>query len=125
MRRAEIEEAALTGSTPMMNAAKAADLLDDAFDDITAVLSLPMAYRTKLRTSNSIERLNEEVRRRERPIRIFPSESSVMRILGTVLLEEHEKWAICNRFFDMAEYHEHARNVILDSANKLCGKEAA
>ena len=107
------------------NAPKAADLLDDAFDDIIAVLSLPMAYRTKLRTSNSIERLNEEVRRRERPIRIFPSEDSVMRILGTVLMEEHEKWAAGKRCFDMIEYHDYVNKTVKGSAGGMRGKEAA
>jgi transposase-like protein len=102
----------------LQNAPKAADLLDDAFDDIIAVLSLPMKYRTNLRTSNTIERLNEEVRRRERVIRIFPTESSVMRILGTLLIEEHEKWAAGKRCFDMIEYHEHVRSAALDTAEE-------
>ena len=107
------------------NAPKAADLLDEAFDDIVAVLSLPTAYRTKLRTSNTIERLIEEVRRRERAIRIFPSESSVIRILGTVLLEEHDKWAVGKRCFDMVEYYEWTGCVENDSAAKAIGKDAA
>jgi transposase-like protein len=85
-------------------APKAAALLDDSFDDIAAVFALPTTYRKRLRTSNGIERLNEEVRRRERPIRIFPSEGSVMRILGTVLMEAHEKWVSGKRYFNMDEY---------------------
>ena len=55
-------------------ASRAMALLDDAFDDITAVLSVPFKYRKRLRTSNGIERLNQEIRRRERVIRIFPNE---------------------------------------------------
>ena len=109
----------------LQNAPKAADLLDDAFDDIIAVLSLPMTYRTKLRTSNSIERLNEEVRRRERPIRIFPSEGSVMRILGMLLFDEHEKWAAGKRCFAMTEYYEYVSNAVLDSADEALRKDAA
>ena len=109
----------------LQHAPKAADLLDDAFDDIIAVLSLPMVYRTKLRTSNSIERLNEEVRRRERPIRIFPSEDSVTRILGTVLIEEHEKWASGKRCFDMIEYYDYANKAVKDTAGEVRRKEAA
>jgi len=106
----------------LQNAPKAAGLLDDAFDDITSVLSFPLAYRTKLRTSNIIERLNEEVRRREKVIRIFPSEGSVMRILGTLLLDEHERWAAGKRCFDMMEYHDYISN---NSAGTARGKEAA
>jgi transposase-like protein len=67
-------------------APKAAKLIDDSFDDIAAVFALPAAYRQSLRTSNIIERVNEELRRRERPLRIFPSDDSVARIIGTVLM---------------------------------------
>jgi transposase-like protein len=48
-------------------------LLDTRFDEITAVYSLPEPYRKRLRTSNNIERLNEELRRRERVIQEHPS----------------------------------------------------
>ena len=85
-------------------APKAAELLDSAFDDVTAVFSIPLKYRKKLRTSNMIERLNEEIRRRERPIRIFTNDDSVIRILGTVAMEIHDKWAVERVLFDMGEY---------------------
>ena len=48
-------------------------LLDERFDEITAVYGLPEPYRKRLRTSNGIERLNEELRRRERVIQEHPS----------------------------------------------------
>ena len=51
--------------------------LERGFDDATAVLALPEPYRHRLRTTNAVERLNEEVRRRERVIRIFPNRESV------------------------------------------------
>ncbi len=52
-------------------APKAMAVLEAGFDDATAVLVLPERYRKRLRTTNGIERLNEEIRRRERVIRIF------------------------------------------------------
>ncbi|HCX73618.1 MAG TPA: IS256 family transposase, partial [Candidatus Cloacimonas sp.] len=61
-------------------APKAIKKLEQGFDDILAVLALPLKYRRRLRTTNSIERLNEEIRRRERVIRIFPKEASVIRL---------------------------------------------
>ncbi len=54
-------------------AEKAMEVLEKGFDDATAVLALPAKYRKRLRTTNPLERLNEEVRRRERVIRIFPN----------------------------------------------------
>jgi len=85
-------------------APKAAALLEDAFDDITAVLALPQRYRAKLRTSNAIERVNGEIRRRDRALRIYPGEGSVMRVIGTLLMEMHEGWQEGRVYLDMAEY---------------------
>jgi len=54
-------------------------LLADSYDEITAVYALPEACRKRLRTTNSIEHLNEELRRREQVIRIFPNDDSLIR----------------------------------------------
>lgn len=54
-------------------APKAMSILEAGFDDATAVIAFPEKYRKRLRTTNSVERLNEEIRRRERVIRIFPN----------------------------------------------------
>ncbi|MEV2791886.1 transposase, partial [Paenibacillus larvae] len=59
-----------------------------------------------LRTTNSVERLNEEVRRRERVIRIFPNRESVIRLIGALLMEQDEKWAAGKKYLDMTEYME-------------------
>jgi len=90
-------------------APKATDLLDAAFDDITAVLALPLRYRKRLRTTNGVERLNEEIRRRERVIRIFPNEASVIRLMGAILMEQDEKWQTGRKYFDMELYYHTVR----------------
>lgn len=87
-------------------APKAVETLERGFDDATAVLALPEYYRRKLRTTNSVERLNEELRRRERVIRIFPNRESAQRLIGAVLVEKHEEWSAGRRYFDMKEYWE-------------------
>ncbi|MGH3180843.1 MAG: IS256 family transposase [Streptosporangiaceae bacterium] len=78
--------------------------LERGFDDATAVLALPEAYRKRLRTTNLVERTNEEIRRRERVIRIFPNRASVIRLLGALLMEQDEQWTTGRRYFDMAAY---------------------
>jgi putative transposase len=78
--------------------------LERGFDDATAVLALPAPYRQRLRTTNAVERLNEEVRRRERVIRIFPNRDSVVRLLGALLMEQDEAWTTGKRYFDMTTY---------------------
>jgi transposase-like protein len=96
-------------------APKAAIKLDEGFDDITAVFSLPKEYRKRLRTSNSIERLNEEIRRRERVIRIFPNEDSINRLIGTLLIEQHEKWISGKSYFNMDNYFDEKEQARKDA----------
>lgn len=78
--------------------------LERGFDDATAVLALPAPYRVRLRTTNGVERLNEEIRRRERVIRIFPNRESVIRLVGALLMEQDEVWTTGKRYFDMTAY---------------------
>lgn len=85
-------------------APKAMEILDQGFDDATSVLELPAHYRIKTRTTNAVERLNGEIRRRERVIRIFPNRESVLRLIGALLMEQDEKWAMGIKYFDMTEY---------------------
>jgi len=65
---------------------KAASILEDGFDDATQFYSQPENYHVSLRTTNVLERLNSEVRRRERVIRIFPNHQSAFRLIGAVLM---------------------------------------
>ena len=85
-------------------APRAMRVLEMGFDDATAVLVLPEKYRLRLRTTNGVERLIEEVRRRERVIRIFPNRESVVRLIGALLMEIDDKWAAGKKYLDMAEY---------------------
>ena len=78
--------------------------LERGFDDATAVLALPVPYRKRLRTTNGVEHLNEEIRRRERVIRIFPNRESVLRLVGALLMEQDEGWTTGKRYFDMTAY---------------------
>jgi putative transposase len=86
-------------------APKAVSILDEGFDDVIAVLSLPLYYRKRLRTTNGVERLNQEIRRHERVIRIFPNEASVVRLMGALLMEQDEKWQTGRKYLDMALYY--------------------
>src|SRR5690554_6677906 len=98
-------------------APKAATLLDEAFDDVTAVLAIPLKYRKRLRTTNGVERLNQEVRRRERVIRIFPNEASVIRLMGALLIEQDEKWQVGRKYFDMDLYYQSIENKKTKGSN--------
>ena len=79
--------------------------LEDGFEDAMSVMVLPEKYRRRLKSTNMMERLNEEVRRRERVIRVFPNDASVLRILGALLAEISEGWQE-KIYFDMNDYDE-------------------
>jgi len=98
-------------------APKAVAQLEEAFEDVTAVLSLPEKYRRRLRTSNMMERQIEEVRRRERVIRIFPNEASARRLIGALLNERHEAWMSGRLYLNMQTYNDYkTKQDILDQA---------
>jgi len=80
--------------------------LETGLEDAIAVLVLPAKYRRRLRTTNMVERLIEEIRRRERVIRIFPNSASAHRLVGALLQEQHEEWLTGRKYFDMSEYFE-------------------
>ena len=88
-------------------APKAVACLEAGFEDAMAVMALPEKYRKRLRTTNMQERLNEEVRRRERVIRIFPNDESALRLIGALLAEKNDQW-LERRYLDMQECHEWA-----------------
>lgn len=85
-------------------APKAIERLEAGFEDAMAVMALPEPVRRRLRTTNAIERLNREIRRRERVVGIFPNEEAALRLIGAVFMEIDEAWATGHRYLDMTEY---------------------
>lgn len=86
-------------------APKATASLEEGLEDALAVMALPAKYRRRLRTTNMQERLIQELRRRERVIRIFPNEASALRLFAAMLAETHETW-LTRKYLDMEEFHE-------------------
>jgi len=66
--------------------------LEDSIEDTLAVYALPAEHRKKMRTTNMLERLNEELKRRSRVVRIFPNEESCLRLLSALCQETSEAW---------------------------------
>ncbi len=88
------------------NAPAALEVLEGGLFDATAVLALPGKYRRRLRTTNMLERFIEEIRRREKVIRIFPNLGSVERLVGALCAETHEEWSTGRRYLTMDEFYE-------------------
>ncbi len=84
----------------------ALEVLEDGLFDATAVLALPGKYRRRLRTTNMVERFIQEIRRREKVIRIFPNLGSVERLVGALCAETHEEWSTGRRYLTMDAFFE-------------------
>ena len=77
----------------------AVSCLDDGFESSMTVMLLPVGLRRYYRTSNHIERLNKELKRRSRVIGVFPNEDSVLRLMGSVLIELHDAMLVGRAIF--------------------------
>jgi transposase-like protein len=82
---------------------KATELMNEAREDVLAFRHFPQPHWKKVWSTNLLERVNEEIKRRTRVVGIFPNDASITRLVGAVLLEQHEHWQLEGRRMFSAE----------------------
>jgi putative transposase len=73
---------------------KLAALMDEAETDVLAYMTFPAQHRAKLHLTNPLERLIGEIKRRTEVVGIFPNESAITRLVGAILVEQNDEWAV-------------------------------
>ena len=82
---------------------QAAALLEEAAEDILAHKHFPEEHRRQLHSTNPLERLNKEIKRRSNVVGIFPNVKATIRLVGAILIEQDDEWAVAERRYFSAE----------------------
>jgi putative transposase len=80
---------------------KLAELMDGAEADVLAFMTFPKVHRTQIHSTNPLERVNAEIKRRTDVVGIFPNEASIVRLAGALLLEQNDEWQLQRRYMPL------------------------
>jgi len=89
---------------------KVACHIEEHIEECLSCLAFPESHRRRIRTTNGLERLNQEIKRRTRVVRIFPNPESCLRLVSALAVEQSEEWLTGRRYLDMEELGEQRRS---------------
>jgi transposase-like protein len=85
---------------------KVACRIEEHIEECLSCLAFPDSHRRRIRTTNGLERLNQEIKRRTRVVRIFPNPQAGLKLLTALAVEQSEEWVTGRRYLDMSELEE-------------------
>jgi len=103
---------------------KLGTFIDESEADVLAYMNFPVQHRVKLHSTNPIERLNKEIKRRADVVGIFPTEGSIIRLIGAVLLEANDEWQLQHRYMQTEAMAELTPPTIDGVSNQLAAEAA-
>jgi len=95
---------------------KLCDWVEANIEETFTFYRLPRAHHKHLKSTNMLERLNEEIKRRTQVVRIFPNAASALRLIRALAVETHEEWIEATRYLDMQLLKEHKKEMALVAA---------
>lgn len=104
-------------------AESAMNCLEEGFESAMTIMALPKHLRRYYRTSNHIERLNKELKRRSKVIGIFPNEDSLLRLMGSVLIEQNDLLQVKKAIFSPKSYAELVQSEVPGNLVKIAGEQ--
>jgi transposase-like protein len=96
---------------PRSGEERVAEHLEEHIEECLSCLAFPESHRRRIRTTNGLERLNQEIKRRTRVVRIFPNRESCLRLVTALAVEQSEEWITGRRYLDMRELKEHRKET--------------
>jgi len=96
--------------------AKLCDWVENNIEETLTYYRLPLAHHKHMKSTNMLERLNQELKRRTLVVRIFPNPESCLRLIRALAVETHENWLEATRYLNMEHLREHKKNVLRQAA---------